>query len=109
MALNTALPESVVVLKAEDVPLDFDAQFDAKEKCYKYYIRNTRHRDPFADSYTWRFPYDLNVPLMSAEAKELVGRHDFKSFQATDKQERASTRRVTSIKVIKKGISLSLR
>ena len=45
---------------------------------------------------------------MNKEAKVLLGRHDFKSFQATDKRERSSVRKIQYISVKKKGTIITL-
>ena len=43
---------------------------------------------------------------MRKEAAVLVGEHDFKSFQARDKRERASIRKIFSINIRKSGSSI---
>ena len=101
-ALNAALPEDIAVTRAEEVPPDFHSRFDARSKHYRYNILNQKHRDPFAEKYSWRVPYSLDIPLMRKEAEYIIGRHDFKSFQATDKIERSSVRRITGIKISKR-------
>ncbi|MGB2630834.1 MAG: tRNA pseudouridine(38-40) synthase TruA [Candidatus Omnitrophota bacterium] len=107
-ALNAYLPDEVAIKSAEEVPPGFHSRFDAKSKHYRYYIINSRQRDPFGEKYTWRVPYELDVSLMKKEAKVLVGRHDFKSFQAKDKRERHSVRRIFYINVAKKKSFLTI-
>ena len=67
-------------------------------------------RDPFISPYAWRVPYRLNVSLMRKEAKVLLGKHDFKAFQAKDKKERTSVRTMKKISVSRAGdmIKISL-
>jgi tRNA pseudouridine38-40 synthase len=101
VALNSVLPEDIAVTQAKEVPDGFHSRFDAKEKNYRYYIYAEKQRDPFHEKYSWRIPYDLDVSLMKKEAKELIGRHDFKSFQARDKKERSSVRTVKSLRIKK--------
>ena len=108
LALNSVLPEDVAVIKAEEVRIDFNPQFDAKSKHYRYYILNSNKRDPFSEKYLWRVPSKLNASLMNKEAKVLIGRHDFKSFQATDKRERSSVRKITRISVKKKKETIAI-
>lgn len=98
-ALNAYLPEDIVVTSAEEVSQDFHSRFNARGKHYRYYVMNTRLDDPFVGRYAWRVQYKLNAALMNREASALVGRHDFKSFQASDKRERTSVRRITRILV----------
>ena len=102
VALNAVLPEDVVCVGAEEVTQDFHSRFDAQSKHYRYYILNTRYRDPFRERYAWRLGYVLDVPLMKKESGFLLGCHDFKSFQASDKRERSSVRKISRIEV-KKG------
>ena len=106
IALNAVLPTDILIKKAEKVPDDFHSRFDAKSKLYTYRIVNSTSRDPFTDRYVWRVSYPLDVGLMRKEALVLVGTHDFKCFQASDKRERASIRTITSIIVKKTGRSI---
>lgn len=101
-ALNAVLPEDVAVVRAEEVTQDFHSRFDARSKHYRYYILNTRRREPFRERYSWRLGYALDVPLMKKESGALLGRHDFKSFQASDNRERSSVRTISRID-LKKG------
>lgn len=108
LALNSVLPSDIAITKAEDVPSDFHAQFDARSKIYKYNILNSRSRDPFREKYSWRVPYNLNVPLMRREAKELEGKHDFRSFRARDKVERDPVRKIFYVRISKKKDNITI-
>ena len=105
-ALNKVLPEDIVIINAEEASPDFHSQFDARSKHYRYYIINSSIRDPFKEKYSWRVSYKLNMSLMRKEAAVLVGRHDFKSFQARDKRERSSVRDIYRINIKKKRSSI---
>lgn len=103
IALNSSLPEDIVIVSAEESKEDFHARFSAKRKHYRYSILTARKSDPFKNRYFWRVPYKLDVPLMRKEAASLVGSHDFKSFQASDKKEVSSVRKIFYIKIKKKA------
>jgi len=107
-ALNSVLPEDISITRAEYVDGDFHSRFDAVSKLYRYFIFNSRNRDPFRERHSWRVPYTLDVPLMRREARSLLGRHDFKSFQAKDKRERHSVRNVSHIAVKKRGTTVTV-
>lgn len=107
-ALNAALPDDIVVKKTEEVSDKFHSRFDARSKLYRYNMLSSRQRDPFEEKYAWRIPYKLNLTRMRKEAAELVGRHDFKSFQASDNRERPSVRNISMIKLRKKGKMITL-
>lgn len=108
VALSSLLPETISIQKAEEVKEDFHARFSAKKKRYQYSIHNSKRRDPFTERYAWGVSYSLDVPLMRKEAKVLEGRHDFKSFQASDKREGSTVRRINSIKINKKGSHITI-
>ena len=81
-ALNKNLPKDISITKAKKVSSKFHSQYDAKSKLYRYTILNSNTDDPFMRPYYLKVRYELDFPLMREEAKTLVGKHDFKSFQA---------------------------
>jgi len=81
-ALNKNLPKDISIIKAQKVSPKFHSQYDAKSKLYRYTILNSNTDDPFTRPYYLKVRYELDFPLMRKEAKTLIGRHDFKSFQA---------------------------
>jgi tRNA pseudouridine38-40 synthase len=94
-ALNAKLPEDVRVLSVEEAAPGFNARFDARSKVYRYRISNTRVMSPFQRRYAWHIARDLDLAAMRAAARELVGAHDFASFQAAGGSVKTSTRTVT--------------
>lgn len=82
LGLNTYLPEDLAVVRIEEMPDSYHARFQAKRKRYEYAVWNHKVRSPLQRSRAYHFPYDLDMVLMQNAAKLLVGRHDFKSFQA---------------------------
>lgn len=83
-ALNSCLPEDILIVSAESVPLKFDSQLSAKSKRYRYTVTTERFADPFIRDFASRFSYPLKISSMRRAAKTLTGRHDFKAFQASD-------------------------
>jgi len=100
-ALNATLPEDIVIKRVEEVGIDFNARFSAKNKLYRYYIFNSSISSPFQRQYSYQYRHPLNVAIMRKEAKLLLGKHDFKSFQAADKIKRTSVRRIKKISIKK--------
>lgn len=79
-AMNTLLPDDIIVWSTEEVPLDFHARYDVKDKTYRYRILNQRFHDPFLRNWSWHVKTPLNVEKMREAAAYLVGTHDFTSF-----------------------------
>ena len=102
-ALNGLLPEDISVLDIEECIPHFHSRFDAQSKIYRYTILNRRSRSALERDKVYFYPYPLNLRWMRREAIWLLGRHDFKSFQAADKKEKGSIRTIKQVKISKKG------
>ena len=77
-ALNGVLPEDIYVLSAEEVPENFHARYDARERVYRYFISFIP--SAIGRRYQWYVKYDLDVQAMNAVAGRIIGEHDFESF-----------------------------
>jgi len=100
--LNSFLMRRISIISAEEVSLKFHSRVDSIGKLYKYTIVNRRSRSPLFDRHSAFVPYDLDITAMKKAAKYLIGRKDFKSFQASDKKERYSIRTVKKIEIIER-------
>lgn len=104
MALNTVLPDDIVVFRAEEAAFGFDSQKSAKSKLYRYAIYNKDFMDPFLRRYAAKSFFKIDTALMRDGAKYLVGRHDFTSFRTKDGDDGANAvRTVKYIKIKKSG------
>jgi tRNA pseudouridine38-40 synthase len=87
------------VLKAEVVPDDFHARKSASRKQYTYTILN-RSAPPTLDrGRVWHVWGDLHVTRMQAEARRLVGEHDFSAFRGQDCEARSTVKTIFSSEV----------
>jgi len=77
-ALNGVLPDDITIHSVEDVPEAFHARFDARERCYRYFI--TLRQQAVGRQYSWFVKYDLDVAAMNRIAQTIVGDRDFESF-----------------------------
>jgi len=102
-ALNSALPEDILINSAELADGKFDSQRHAKLKYYRYTITTSNFVDPFIRHFVSRFSYSLDMCLMKKAAAALVGRHDFKAFQASGSKEKNTIRTIKKIKVETNG------
>ncbi len=81
-AITDRLPESMAIVKAEEVPMGFDVIGDVKSKLYRYTIYCGPVRPVLHMRRCWHVPAALNTEAMSRAAALLVGKRDFKSFAA---------------------------
>jgi tRNA pseudouridine38-40 synthase len=79
-ALNTVLPNDIVVFKSEEVDLGFDARKSAKRKTYRYTINNNRYLNPLMKHVELHHPGPLHYEAMKNAVKAIVGEHNFTSF-----------------------------
>lgn len=109
LALNTALPDTVRVYKAELVPDDFHATFSAVEKTYEYTIDTNSVSDPFIKRYAWHYTYQVNLERMKEGAKYLIGKHDFSAFMAAGGQAKTTVRTVKNIEITENNKVITLK
>jgi tRNA pseudouridine38-40 synthase len=83
-ALNSLLPSDVRIIDAAEVPLAFNARYDAKKRSYRYEI-TTRPTSVWR-KYRWHVKWDLDVDAMSEAVGSLVGGHDFSAYTCADEE-----------------------
>jgi len=100
-ALNCLLPEDIKVTRIKNVGLDFNSRFCAKSKFYRYTILNRKYSSALLANRVYFFHHHLDLGLMRREARVLLGRHNFTSFQATETRQRSPVRTIKLIKISK--------
>ncbi|MBI2166684.1 MAG: tRNA pseudouridine(38-40) synthase TruA [Candidatus Omnitrophica bacterium] len=101
--LNALLPREVAVKEIEEVPTDFHARYGARSKTYEYRVLNSGVRSPILNGRVYQFPYLLDLRRMKKAARRLVGRHDFKAFQASGSSAKTSIRCIHRLSIRQKG------
>jgi tRNA pseudouridine38-40 synthase len=89
IALNDVLPPSVRVNRVEVVGDDFHARHSAKAKTYRYRIYRKDVCPPFLARYVFHHPYPMNEEAVIRASEQVVGKHDFTSFAASDPERSA--------------------
>jgi len=100
-ALNCLLPEDIKITRVRKAGPDFNSRFCAKSKLYRYSILNRKYSSPLLASRVFFFHHYLDAGLMRKEAKVLLGKHNFASFQAAESRFRNPLRTIKSIKISK--------
>lgn len=79
-ALNRQLPKDIVVVKSEEVPMNWHPRYCNSVKTYEYHILNSKIPDPTRRLTRYFVSYKLELDKMKEAAACLVGEHDFASF-----------------------------
>lgn len=81
-AINSLLPEDILVNSAVETDSEFHARYSAKTKTYSYSIYNNEIRPLFGRNFVYYYRPQLDLNKIRNAIGYLIGVHDFKSFQA---------------------------
>lgn len=109
MALNQRLPEDIVIVKSEEVPLDFHPRYCECSKTYEYHIINTRIPIPTKRLTNYFVSYQLDFDKMRQAASYLVGEHDFISFCNVRTDVENTVRTIHALDIIQNGEEITIR
>ena len=108
-AVNTLLPEDVVVVKSEEVAADWHPRYQESVKTYAYHILNCEMPDPVQRKYVWHVNCPLDLEKMRTAAGYLTGEHDFKSFCSIHTGAKTTVRTIYSMDVERSGEVITIR
>ena len=108
-AVNTHIPEDIVVRRAYEVAEDFNAIGSCARKEYTYQIYNSRLKNPFYVNRAWFYPKHLDETVMQRAADCFIGTHDFAAVRSVGTDVKSTVRTVYDYKVERDGDLISLR
>lgn len=79
-ALNANLPSDVAVRHTAEAPEGFHPRFSARRRVYRYTLLVDASPDPLAERVAWRLWPEPDLAILTAEAAQALGRHDFAAF-----------------------------
>ena len=77
--LNAMLPREIVIHEVCEASEDFHARFDATSREYCYFVHF--NKDPFAENFSYRLRYPLDLEAMNKACSHLLGEHNFSCFE----------------------------
>jgi tRNA pseudouridine38-40 synthase len=107
-AINTALPDDVAVVAAEEVPPGFHARHSARSRSYRYRIWRRRERSSFEHRRAWWYPRPIDEERLADAADLVVGQHDFRAFTPAETQHEVFVRNVIAATWHRCGDALEL-
>ena len=112
MATNFHLQQSgedISILNVTPISDDFHARFSCKRRFYLYKILNRPIRSVIDSERVWWVYHPLNTKLMHSAAQNLIGKHDFSSFRASECQASSPIKTLDEITVSKTGDLIEIR
>ncbi len=109
LAVNTRLPDDIVVTRAMEVSDNFNAISSCIKKEYTYRIYNSRIRNAFYVNRAWFYPKHLDEAVMQAAADRFVGTHDFAAVRSVGTDVRTTVRTVYYFDIARKGELIDCR
>lgn len=100
-AINSKLPEDIVILDSRQVEEEFHSRYNCKGKTYSYTILNRDNPIALGRKYVYHYKFPLNIEKMQKAAKHLLGVHDFTAFKSTGSSVKTSVRTVTGLDIVK--------
>lgn len=92
LALNSLLPQDIVVMDAERVDAGFDPRRQARWKTYCYRIWRSPLPSPFWRDRALHVMHELDLEACREALRPLVGKHDFTAFRDAGSSARTTTR-----------------
>jgi tRNA pseudouridine38-40 synthase len=98
-ALNTHLPDDIVIRSAEEVSPNFHPLANCSGKRYRYRVYSSRVADPLDGRFHWWIKHRLDIEAMRDAAAILLGRHDFAAFETSGSPRQNTVRTVRAIDI----------
>jgi tRNA pseudouridine38-40 synthase len=92
---NAMLPETVAILRAQEVARDFNARFSAQGKTYSYDFLISKIRDPLLVNRAWFVGPNLDWSAVRQSLPSLLGTQDFKSFGSAGSEVKNTVRNIS--------------
>ncbi len=95
-AVNALLPDDVVVLKSDEVPMDFHSRYKALWRTYRYYLYFGNNVSPWERKYCLVVRRKVELKKLMAMADHIRGDHDFTAFSTTDAERKSAERHISA-------------
>jgi tRNA pseudouridine38-40 synthase len=105
-AINSKLPNDIVILKSDEAEKDFHARYSSIGKQYSYTILNRAQPSALDRNYVYHYKRPLDFESMKEGCSFFLGKHDFSAFKSTGSSVKTSIRNVHKAWIEKNGDKL---
>ena len=109
-SLNFFLNKKLIsILEIKRRNLNFHARYSAKERIYEYIILNRLASPSIDKNKVWHVRKKLDLKLIKKAAKMLLGKNDFKTFQASNCYSMTSIKTLKRINIKKRNEKIEIQ
>lgn len=98
-AINTKLPDDIVILESCEEREEFHARYDSKGKTYTYTILNSEIPTAIGKNYSYYVRGKFNIEAMKEACTYFVGTHDFKAFKSDGSSVKTTVRTISDLHI----------
>lgn len=98
-AINTKLPDDIVILKSSEEPENFHARYNSKGKTYTYTILNSEIPTAIGKNYSYHVRGKFDIEKMQEACKYFIGTHDFKAFKSDGSSVKTTIRTISDLHI----------
>ncbi|MBB6624968.1 tRNA pseudouridine(38-40) synthase TruA [Clostridium gasigenes] len=98
-AINTKLPDDIVILNSLEVMEEFHARYNSKGKTYTYTVLNSEIPSAIGRSYSYHVRGKINIEKMTETCKYFIGTHDFKAFKSDGSSVKTTIRTISDLHI----------
>jgi len=102
-ALNSNLPDDIVIRAAKEVSKSFNSMYNARSKNYRYTILNSPIPTALDRNFYYFVPYRISLAKIRKATRYLIGRHNFRAFATKSSAKENCVRKIYSIKITGKN------
>jgi len=107
-SLNSVLPKDISVISVEKKTSSFNPRFEAEKKKYRYLIWNRPWRSVWRGGNAWHIAGRLDTASMKKASGYLLGRHDFRAFEASGSTQTDKVANLESIDIKRRNGIISI-
>jgi tRNA pseudouridine38-40 synthase len=101
-AINSRLPEDILIRQMEEVSADFDVRRTVKKR-YRYLIWADKDRPVFQRHFVYHFYRSLDIPAMQQACAHFIGTHDFEAFKGRLDERENTVRTIFACDIHRRG------
>ncbi len=106
-ALNSMLPRDVRIIEAGEAAPDFHARYNSTGKTYRYDFFTGSTQSPTERLYRTHVPCSFKLSKVRACLKDLIGSHDFSSFEAGGSRDLTRTGGRGAVRTLLKAVCVT--